>query len=211
MHISLESCTFVASKATKMMKFRIFCIVLLVSACRLLSMAQEYRNTMPDLQTAEPDFFDPTRKEDIKEAYVFSAPWRIEVGYAQSNQRTQDTSAVYLHGLRLGATIDFILPYNFSIQTGALATFTYGQNNQHWPSMGEDDAQINILQHNILQLQLTIPARAYYNIKLWKELRMVVHCDKPGHKQLCFHTYRTLSAPLRIPAVTAPDEVQIHH
>ena len=38
--------------------------------------------------------------------------------------------------------------------------------------MDEESAQINILKHNILQLQLTIPVRAYYNIRLWKELHM---------------------------------------
>ena len=38
--------------------------------------------------------------------------------------------------------------------------------------MDYENAQKNILKHNILQLQLTIPVRAYYNITLWKELSM---------------------------------------
>jgi hypothetical protein len=87
------------------------------------------------------------------------------------NQR-QDTSSLYLHGVRLGATVDLKLPYHFSIQTGVLATLTYGRNNQHWASISAESAQVNVMQHNIVQLQLTIPARAYYNIVLWKQLRM---------------------------------------
>lgn len=150
---------------------RLFSIILLAAITYGYAIAQDNKNTLPDLQTAESIFFDPTAEKEA-EPYQFSAPWRFEVGYAQLNHRTQDTSAVYMHGVRIGATVDFILPHNFSLQTGALATFTYGQNNQHWASISQENAQINILQHNILQLQLTIPVRAYYDIKLWKELRM---------------------------------------
>lgn len=153
------------------MKKRLFYIVLLAAGMSIVSYAQENRNTLPDLQTADPIFFDPNAKPEA-EPYVFSAPWRIEAGYTQLNHRTQDTSAIYMHGLRVGATVDFILPRNFSIQTGALATLTYGVNNQHWPIVSEENAQINNLQHNIIQLQLTIPVRAYYNVKLWKKLNL---------------------------------------
>jgi hypothetical protein len=153
------------------MKLRSFYIILLASLASQLCVAQDKKIAFPELQTAESVFFDSTaeKKED---PYKFSAPWRLEVGYTQFNHRTQDTSAIYLHGVRLGATVDFMLPLHFSIQTGAFATFTYGLNNQHWPSMDEENAQINILQNNILQLQLTVPVRAYYNITLWKKLRM---------------------------------------
>ena len=153
------------------MKTRIFCIIFVAMTVGY-SYAQDNKNSLPDLQTSESVFFDPTRKTEVKEEYKFSAPWRFEIGYAQFNHRTQDTTALYLHGLRVGATVDFTLPHHFSIQTGALATFTYGQDNQHWPSMDEESAQINILKHNLLQLQLTIPARAYYYINVWKKLNM---------------------------------------
>ena len=153
------------------MKKHIFCLILLAAMTSVYCLAQDTKNTLPDLQTSESIFFDPTAEKKV-EPYQFATPWRLEVGYAQLNHRTQDTSALYLHGLRVGATVDFVLPHNFSIQTGALATFTYGQNNQHYPLISAENAQINILQHNILQLQLTVPVRAYYNIKLWKELRM---------------------------------------
>ena len=153
------------------MKMRIFYIIILAAIASTWCMAQDTRNSLPDLQTTESIFFDPTAKKE-KEPYQFSTPWRIEAGYTQLDHRTQDTSAVYMHGIRVGATVDFVLPYNFSIQTGALLAFNYGRDNQHWPISSAEDAQYNILQNDILQLQLTIPARAYYTIKLWKELRM---------------------------------------
>ena len=129
----------------------------------------EPRIKQPDLQTTE--FFDPT-KEKEQAPYVFSTDWRIEAGYVQYDEQTLDTTAFYQHGLRVGATIDFNLPYNFSVQTGALATFTYGVNSQHWRSMSDEFVQVEALNHNILQLQLTIPARVYYKVTLWKELRL---------------------------------------
>ena len=154
------------------MKTRSIYILFLMCVTSVMMVAQENKNTLPDLQVANMEFFDPTRKDKSKENYVFSTTWRLEAGYAQLDQR-QDTSSLFMHGLRIGATVDFNLPYRFSIQTGALATFTYGQNNQHYPLISAENAQINILQHNILQLQLTVPVRAYYNIKLWKQLRLL--------------------------------------
>lgn len=154
-----------------MMNMRVIYISLLMCLTTIAVFAQDSKTALPDLQTAEPDFFDPTRKVELKEDYQFSTTWRWETGYTQLNQR-QDTSSLYLHGVRLGATVDFNLPYHFSMQTGALATLTYGRNNQHWASMSAESAQVNVMQHNIVQLQLTIPVRAYYNIVLWKQLRL---------------------------------------
>lgn len=161
------------------MKLRIFFVFLLMAFTSIYGVAQNNNNSLPDLQTTQSIFFDPTA-EKSEELYQFSAPWRVEAGYAQLNHRTQDTSALYLHGIRLGATVDFKLPRNFSIQTGAIATLAYGINSQHWPSISVnpdgsfdyENTQTNILKHNILQLQLTIPVRAYYNIKVWRKLNM---------------------------------------
>lgn len=121
------------------------------------------------LQTTE--FFDPTKKK-VEEAYQFSTDWRVEAGYVQWDERELDTTSHYQHGLRVGATIDFNLPHRFSIQTGALATLSYGINEQHWASITAESAQVEYIKHNIVQLQLTIPVRAYYTIKLWKELNL---------------------------------------
>lgn len=123
----------------------------------------------PDLYTTE--FFDPTRKK-AETPYVFSTDWRIEAGYVQWTERSLDTIALYQHGLRVGATVDFNLPHHFSIQTGALATLTYGVNEQHWYSMDKISMQVEQLNHHIVQLQLTIPVRAYYTITLKKKFRM---------------------------------------
>lgn len=162
------------------MKLRVFYTILFICAIHTLSIAQENKLSLPDLQTTEQlDFFDPTRK--VQEEYKFSTPWRFEVGYAQLGHRTQDTTAYYLHGLRIGATVDFVLPHHFSIQTGMFATFTYGQNNQHWPSMDDENAQVNILQHNLLQLQLTIPVRAYYYVNIWRKLNLFFYAGPQLH------------------------------
>ena len=134
-------------------------------------LAQENSKPMPDLQTAEPDFFDPTRKP-AEEPYKFGTEWRLETGFVQWQQRENDSISMYLHGLRIGGTVDFLLPHHFSIQTGALATLTYGYQDQHWRSIDAESAQIEILRHDIVQLQLTIPVRAYYTITLWKQLRL---------------------------------------
>lgn len=134
------------------------------------AMAQtDLRMKQPDLYTTE--FFDPTAKKEV-EPYKFSTDWRLEAGYVQWDERMLDTTTVYQHGMRLGATVDLNLPYNFSVQTGALATLTYGVNDQHWRSMSAEHAQKEVLNHHIVQLQLTIPARVYYKVTLWKELRM---------------------------------------
>ena len=157
------------------MKLTNFILIFCLACISVSALAQTTNNTLPDLYTADQSFFDPTRKNQSDEEYTFAAPWRFEVGYAQLNHRTQDTAIVYLHGIKLGGTVDFILPRHFSIQTGALLTFAYGINNQHWPTTLPEEAQINILQHNILQLQLTIPVRAYYNIKVWKDLNFLFY------------------------------------
>jgi hypothetical protein len=163
------------------MKLRLF--ITLFSLCFVCAslLAQDLSTAQPQLFTADNSFFDPTKKVE-QEEYHFSAPWRFEVGYTQLNHRAMDTATLYLHGMRVGATVDFILPRHFSIQTGALLTLSYGLQNQHWPSMTEESAQVNILKHNIVQLQLTIPARAYYTIKVWKKLNFFVY----GGPQLQF-------------------------
>ena len=172
MHISQYFSTFVPKICEIVMKKAKLILIFCALCTSVVLLAQEQKNTLPDLYTAEQSFFDPTIKTQVKEEYHFSTPWRLEVGYSQLLQKSLDTASVYMHGLRLGATVDFVLPYRFSIQTGALFTFTYGIRKQHWASHNEEEAQINTMNHNLLQLQLTIPVRAYYNISLWKKLNM---------------------------------------
>ena len=75
-----------------MMNMRVIYISLLMCLTTIAVFAQDSKTALPDLQTAEPDFFDPTRKNQTEEQYKFAAPWRLDVGYVQLNQRTQDTS-----------------------------------------------------------------------------------------------------------------------
>ena len=148
--------------------------IILLAATLLLQLptklsAQDAPRLQPDLQTTE--FIDMSKKK-VEEPYQFSTDWRIEAGYVQWDEQKIDTTALYQHGLRVGATIDFNLPYHFSVQTGALATLTYGIDRQHWRSTSLENPQVEVLNHNIVQLQLTIPARVYYNVTLWKQLRL---------------------------------------
>ena len=146
--------------------------IILIAAASLLCMpavAQEELRTQAELQTT--DFFDATKKK-VEQPYQFSTDWRLEAGYVQWEERELDTISAYLHGLRMGATIDFNLPHHFSVQTGALATLTYGVDNQHWRSMDAENVKMEIMKQHIIQLQLTIPVRVYYNVTLWKKLRL---------------------------------------
>jgi len=123
------------------------------------------------------EFFDPTRKQEKKkEVYAFSMDWRVEAGYVQNQQRSLSGNMInpFLHGARIGATVDFNLPYHTSIQTGLLYTVTYGQIEQHWPATTQE-AQHNdgdYIRHGIMEHQIGIPVRAFYNQHLWKKLAM---------------------------------------
>lgn len=119
------------------------------------------------------EFFDPTRKEKKeKEEYHFSVDYRLEIGYAQNQQRSESWCNPFLHGAKLGFTADFNLPYHFSIQTGLAAGITYGRIEQHWRSMNQETVQTEYLRHGINQYYVEVPVRAYYNQKLWKDLNM---------------------------------------
>ena len=82
----------------------------------------------PAYQIADNTFFDPTRKVEKEQSYQFSVDYRLEVGYAQDQQRSrnQTYADMYLHGVRVGATFTFNLPIHFSLQTGVLYTLLYG-------------------------------------------------------------------------------------
>lgn len=121
------------------------------------------------------EFFDPTRKSEKKiESYQFSYDWRLEAGYVQNQQRSVNNSYAnpFLHGLKLGATVDFNLPYHFSLQTGLAFCATYGNYQSHWRSLNAETVQIEYIRHGYNQYYLEVPVRAYYNQKLWKELNL---------------------------------------
>jgi len=149
-------------------------IIVAIGIC-LLSCGSVWADDVkkPDLQIADNTFFDPTKKQ-AQEEYHFGVEYRIEAGYAQHEQRTRDMTypQLFLHGARVGATFTFLLPLHFSIQTGLLYTVTCGKNEQHWRSMSIQATREEMMQHKVLEHNLTIPVRMYYTIPLWKKLNL---------------------------------------
>ena len=171
------------------MKKQIGLIVLLVSLC--ISMAWADDANKPGYQIADNTFFDPTRKEQKVEHYTFRVDYRLEAGYVQHWQRPHDISYpnMYLHGIRLGATFSFALPYRFDIQTGLLYTLVYGRNDQHWRSMDAPSVQTEYIRHRVLEHNFTIPVRAYYTIPLWKQLNLFFYTGPQLHIGLAESDY----------------------
>ena len=158
----------------------------------LLIFADDVRK--PAMQIEDNTFFDPTRKEDKVEKYQFGVEYRLEVGYAQHQQRARDISFpdMYLHGARLGATFTFKLPLHFSLQTGLLYTLLYGTNNQHWRSNTAPETQEEYIRHRVLEHNLTVPVRVYYTIPLWKELNLFFYAGPQLHIGLAENDYLQL-------------------
>ena len=142
---------------------------ILITGCLLCSIslsAQEARDV----------FLDFTPKKE-KYQYTFSYDWRVMAGYVQDWQHSPTTTYpdTYLHGASVGATVDFNLPYNLSIQTGLVYALTYGVTNQHWRSVSTEATQVEILKHKVMKHSLDIPIHLYYRQKLWRELALVFY------------------------------------
>ncbi|MBR6034784.1 MAG: outer membrane beta-barrel protein [Paludibacteraceae bacterium] len=156
---------------------------------------------LPAYQIADNTFFDPSKKEEKKEPYIFGVEYRIEAGYVQHWQRAHDISFpdMYLHGIRLGATFTFKLPLRFGLQTGLLYTLVYGQNEQHWRSQDVPSVQTEYITHRVLEHNLTVPIRAYYTIPLWKQLNLFFFTGPQLHIGLAENDYmdRHLSEPTK--------------
>lgn len=166
---------------TKSIIMKQFFLTIFALLTVLNAFAQFKPGTERPLQTESTDpseeWFDPTRKkEKVQEMYEFATDWRIEAGYVQNNQRSlsQNIMNPFLHGIKLGATVDFRLPYHFSLQTGLHYTLTYGQIEQHWSATTLEMQHIDgdYIRHGIMEHQLGVPIRAYYTIPLWKQLNM---------------------------------------
>lgn len=149
-------------------------ISILFLVCALCAGAYADDKKKPDLQIADNSFFDPTKKKVEEEAYHFGVEYRLEAGFVQHAQRTRKLSypQLYLDGFRFGATFTFLLPMHFNLQTGLLYTFTYGKNEQHWRSMDIAETQTEMIQNKVYEHNLTVPARVYYTIPLWKQLNL---------------------------------------
>lgn len=159
---------------------RLGIIVLLVSLSVGTLWADDAKK--PSFQLEDNTFFDPTKKQE-QEVYQFGMDNRLEVGYVQHQQRARDISFsdLYLHGVRLGWTIDFRLPLHFSIQTGLIYTLLYGKGEQHWRSQDAQTVQKEYITHHVMEHNLTIPVRAYYTIPLWRELNLFFYAGPQLH------------------------------
>jgi hypothetical protein len=137
----------------------------------------------PDLQIADNSFFDPTKKKVEETKYQFGVEYRLEAGYAQHEQRTRSLSypQLFLHGARVGATFDFLLPLHFSLQTGLLYTITCGRHEQHWRSMSSQAVKEEIIKHTVTEHNLTVPLRVYYVIPLWQKLNLFFYTGPQLH------------------------------
>jgi len=155
---------------------------ILLLACLSAPVAWADDKPQPAFQIADNTFFDPNRKEE-KEPYVFHVDYRVEAGYVQHWQKTRAISYpdMYLHGVRLGATFAFAMPYHFSLQTGVLYTLVYGKTEQHWRSVDAPSVQVEYLKHRVLEHNLTIPLRTYYTIPLWKQLNLFFYTGPQLH------------------------------
>ena len=145
----------------------------------------------PAMQLEDNTFFDPSKKDAPKENYQFGVEYRLEAGYVQHYQRVRNISFpdMYLHGVRVGGTVTFQLPMHFSLQTGLLYTLVYGKNEQHWRSVDAPSVQTEYITHRVLEHNLTVPVRAYYTIKLWKQLNLFFYTGPQLHIGLAQNDY----------------------
>lgn len=154
-------------------------ILFIVCLCTLCAHAQlfdkktdEAHHAGPDLQTVDDGFFDPTAKRrSARDDYQFRMDYRVEASYIQNDLRFPNDTAHYgyLHGARIGATVDFVLPYGFSVQTGLLYQIAAGNYEQHLRSLTPIEifpySQPEVIYHNQIQHMLTIPVRVCYDIR----------------------------------------------
>ncbi|MCM1034293.1 MAG: PorT family protein [Paludibacter sp.] len=147
---------------------RIFTICCIILTLFNMSFAQEAKNDFLAFEQ------DNGKKRNLHEDYNFSVTYRVEAGYAQDWQNSNNDSYpdAYFHGGRIGATFDFNLPYHFSLQTGLRYQLTYGHNPQHYRSVNNENPREEYLDHKILKHTLTVPVYATYTQKLWRDLAL---------------------------------------
>lgn len=157
-------------------------ILLCFISLSVLPLSAQDRPT-PQSGLEQHDFFDPTKREEIKEQYTFGYNYRVELGYAQAHQRMMsDTiSGPYMHGARAAFLVNLYLPLHFSVELGVGYNVLYGVSEQHYHSASSLTSQAEYLRNNIVEHALAIPVRVHYNIPLWKELSMHLYAGP----QLC--------------------------
>lgn len=94
--------------------------------------------------------------------------YRLEIGYVQPYQASTEYRSVYFHGGKIGGTVDFHLPYNMTIQTGLMYTFSYGDTQQHWST--NSTAGTEYVDNKLYSHALNIPIHYTYTQKIWSKL-----------------------------------------
>ncbi len=108
--------------------------------------------------------------------FVSMASWaeqtyRLEVGYVQPYQKSDDFRNTYFHGAKLGGTVDFHFPYSMTIQTGLFYSFAYGYNQQNFSTQqGIEHVTRNIYSHTV-----DVPVRYTYTQTIWKDLALFAY------------------------------------
>lgn len=109
-------------------------------------------------------------RSEIKPTY------RVEVGYIQPYQHGEGYRTTYFHGGKIGATVDFDIKYDITIQTGLYYSLAYGMNRQSYPHPYPDsDIYIQdseYVNYCTMLHQLDVPVRLTYSLKIWKDLRL---------------------------------------
>ena len=99
--------------------------------------------------------------------------YRLEVGYIQPYQVSEMYRDTYFHGGKVGGTVDFLLPYNMSVQTGLFYNLGYGRNEQHF-STAEDYGTEYVVNRLWLH-QINVPVRYTYTQKIWSKLALFAY------------------------------------
>lgn len=90
--------------------------------------------------------------------------FRIEAGYSQPRIYSSEISHRYLHGVRLGGTVDFEIPQVkfLGVHTGLFYSYSFGNDAQKYRySSISDSIRINTKQHT---LEIPVHITASYNI-----------------------------------------------
>lgn len=99
--------------------------------------------------------------------------YRIEIGYNQPYQVSEMYRNTYFHGGKIGGTVDFLLPYNMSIQTGLFYNMAYAKNEQHFTTSSENGKEY--VMNRLWLHQMNIPVRYTYTQKIWSKLALFAY------------------------------------
>jgi len=92
--------------------------------------------------------------------------YRVEIGNVQARQSGKNSSTNIFNGVRLGATAEFDLKYNFSFLTGALYSAVYDSKVQRF-GVTSDSVTYKTGGHYV-----DVPLRIQYNLKLKKDFKL---------------------------------------